>query len=207
MTFKERVHIEITKGAAVYKAVFINFEYLIFSNDFKIKPYYIIRAEEDNYPHLTGVRILLSAQDFYNACLNGTLKEADFDFISTSRTEKEVIGSVRRKIQVLPLLSTFFTNSLQAEEGFSKGSVHCSLATADNSLTIGFVDVAVLRPKTLLKKNELNSQKAADVTLILRRNRGADKFDTIMQGDIEGFSALYQEILCENIDGCSAKGV
>jgi len=194
VTFKERVHIEIIKGAAVYKAVFIDFEYLIFSNDFKLKPYYIISAEEDNYPHLTGVRILLSAQDFYNSCLNGTLQETDFDFNSKHRTEKEVIGSVRRKIQVLALLSTFFTNRLQAEEDFSKGSVHCSLATADNSLTIGFVDVEVLRPKTLLKKNELDSQKAADVTLILRRNRGADKFDTIIQGDIEEFSTLYPTI-------------
>jgi len=194
VTFKERVHNEIIKGAAVYKAVFIDYEYLIYSKDFKIKPYYIISAAEDNYPHLTGVNILLTAQDFYILSLNGTLLETDFDFLSKYKTEKEVIGSVRRKIQVLSHLSTFFLNRLQAEEDFSKGSVHCSLATADNSLTIGFVDVTVLRPKTLLKRNELNSQNAIDVTLILRRERGTEKFDTVIQGDIKEFSILCPDV-------------
>jgi len=194
VTFKKRVFEAIKNGAAVYKSVFIDFEYLVFSSDFKNKPYYIISAEEDNYPHLTGVNILLPAQDFYNSCINGTLQETDFDFASKSRSEKEVIGSVRRKIQMLPLITTFFINSLQAEEDFSKGSVHCSLATADNTLTIGFVDVKVLRPKTLLKKNELNPQNATDVTLILSRKKGNDKFNIIVQGDINDFVALYPEI-------------
>ena len=194
MTFKERVHTEIIKGAAIYKAVFIDYEYLVYSKDFKNKPYYIISAEEDNYPHLTGVNILLSAQCFYNSCLSGALKHTDFDFASKYRTEKEVVGSVRRKIQVLPLLPSFFVNNLQAEEDFSKGSVHCSLATADRSLTIGFIDVDVLRPKTLLKKNELNSKNAIDITHILKRNRGADQFDAVIQGDIKEFISLYPDV-------------
>ena len=195
MTFKERVRQEIIKGSAIYKMIFIDYEYLIYSKDFNIKPYYIISAAEDNYPHLTGVNILQPAQDFYDLCINGAIKETDFNFANMYKTEKEVIGSVRRKIQVLPLLATFFSNQLQAEEDFTKGNVHCSLATADNALTIGFVDVSVLRPKTLLKKNELNSQKATDVTLILRRTRGNDKFDTIIQGDIMEFSSLYKDVL------------
>jgi len=194
MDFKQRVHEEIIKGAAIYKSVFIDYEYLIYSSDFKKKPYYIISAAEDNYPHLTGVNSLIPAQDFYNRCLDNTLQETDFNFLSKYKSEKEVIGSVRRKIQVLPLLSTFFLNSLQAEEDFSKGSVHCSLATSDNSLTIGFVDVAVLRPKTLLKKNELNIQKAADVTLILRQKRGEDRYSAVIQGDSKIFSELYPEV-------------
>ena len=199
MTFKERVHKSIIDGASVYKAVFIEFEYLIYSDGFKNKPYYTISASEDNYPHLTGVNFLLAAQEFYDSCVDGTLLEKDFDFAIRNRSEKEVIGSVRRKTQMLPLLQSFFSNNLQAEEDFSKGSAHCSLATADNSLTIGFIDVDVLRPKTLLKRNELNPQNEIDVKLVLRRTRGMAKFDTIIQGSIEGFKALYPDIVSEEI--------
>jgi hypothetical protein len=196
VTFKERVHEAIMKGAVDYKSVFIDFEYLIYCNSLKNKPYYIISADEDNYPHLTGVSTLLTAQEFYNACINGTLQETDFDFASKNRSEKEVIGSVRRKIQMLPLITSFFINSLQAEEDFSKGSVHCSLAAADNTLTIGFVDVDVLRPKTLLKRNELNPKNAIDITLVLRRKKGNENFDTIMQGDVDDFNTLFPRIYC-----------
>jgi len=126
--------------------------------------------------------------------LNGTLKETDFDFSGKNRSEKEVIGSVRRKIQILPLISTFFACNLQAEENFSKGSVHCSLATADNQLTMGFVESDVLRPKTLLKKNELESSRSVDVSLILRREKGKEKFDEIVQGDAEAFSVLHPDL-------------
>jgi len=127
---------------------------------------------------------------------------SDFDFISKHRSEKEVIGSVRRKIQILPLLATIFQMQLQAEEDFVKGKISCSLATADNMFTIGFADTAKLRLKTLLKNNELNSDKAVNVTLVLRRDRGADKFDTIIQGDVREFIESFPEVLvCGFLDG------
>ena len=202
MTFKQRVHSEIIKGAAIYQKVFAGYEYLIYSENFKNKPYYIISAAEDNYPHLTGVNSLLSAQAFFDKCLDGSLSESDFDFSSKNRSEKEVIGSVRRKIQILPLLDTIFQMKLQAEEGFVKGKVSCSLATADNAITIGFADTTLLRPKTLLKSNELNPNKAVDITLILRRNRGLENFDTVIQGNAEEFSKAFPGMF---MDGTSHK--
>ena len=84
---------------------------------------------------------------------------------------------------------------MQAEEDFIKGKVYCSLATADNQLTVGFVDDATLRPKTLLKNNELDAQKAVSVTLVLRRTRGAEKFDTVIQGDIATFRESFPDLL------------
>jgi len=197
VTFKERVHGEIIKGAVIYKRVFADYDYLIYSENFKNQPYYIISAAEDNYPHLTGVNSLLSAQSFFDKCLDGSLNESDFNFLSRNRSEKEVIGSVRRKIQILPLLDTVFQMKLQAEEDFTKGKVSCSLATADNAITIGFADTVLLRPKTLLKSNELNPSKAVDISLILRRIRGLDKFDTIIQGDVTDFCKSFPDV-CEN---------
>jgi len=194
MTFKERVHSEIIKGAAIYKKVFADYDYLIYSKDFKNKPYYIISAAEDNYPHLTGVNSLLSAQAFFDKCFDGSLSESDFDFLSKNRSEKEVVGSVRRKIQMLPLLGTIFQMKLQAEEDFVKGKISCSLATADNAITIGFTDTALLRLKTLLKSNELDPAKIVDITLILRRVRGSDKFDAIIQGNTDDFCKAFPDI-------------
>jgi hypothetical protein len=195
MTFKERVRSEIIKGATIYKRVFADYDYLIYSKNLKNKPYYIISAAEDNYPHLTGVNSLLPAQTFFDKCLDGSLSEADFDFSSKNRSEKEVIGSVRRKIQILPLLDSIFQMKLQAEEDFVKGKISCSLATADNAITIGFADMALLRPKTLLKSNELNPSNAVDITLILRRSKGFEKFDTIIQGNTEEFSKDFPNVL------------
>jgi hypothetical protein len=194
-TFKQRVHSEIIKAAADYKAVFVDFDYLIYSEDFKNKPYYIISANEDNYPHLTGVNLLLpSAQAFFDKCLDGSLKESDFDFTSKNRSEKDVKGSVRQKIAILPFLKTIFQMKLQAEEHFVKGRVHCSLATSDNALTIGFTSTEQLRPKTLLQSNELNTSNAVFVRLVLRRSRGANKFDTVVQGDVAEFCKAYPGI-------------
>jgi hypothetical protein len=80
---------------------------------------------------------------------------------------------------------------LQAEEDFAKGKISCSLATADNMFTIGFADTAMLRPKTLLKNNELDPNKAVEITLVLRRNRGSEKFDTVIQGDVTEFCKSF----------------
>ena len=188
MDFKQRVHREVINCATIYKSVFVDYDYLIYSSTFKEKPYYIVSASEDNYPHLTGVHSLISAQDFYIRCLDGTLQETDFEI------EGENKGSVRRKIKILPLLSTLFSDKLYAEESFSKGKIHCSLATSDDKLTLGFVDTTLLRPKTLLKSNELNPMNTVNITLVLRRNRGSEKFDTIIQGDVSEFNDLHPNI-------------
>ena len=175
MTFKQRVLNEIVKTAFEYKAVFIDYDYLIFSKDSKKKPYYITSASADNYPHLTG-------------------EESDFDFASKNRNERDVKGSVRQKIKMLPFLSTLFHMKLQAEENFIKGKIHCSLATSDNALTIGFTDTELLRPKTLLQSNELNHNKVVEITLVLRRKRGSDKFDTLVQGNAEEFCKSFPDL-------------
>jgi len=89
---------------------------------------------------------------------------------------------------------------LQAEEDFAKGKVSCSLATADNAITIGFADTALLRPKTLLKSNELNPSKAVEISLVIRRKRGTEKFDTIIQGAMNGFCMRFSDVpICDSL--------
>jgi len=190
MDFKQRVCNSIKAYSILYKEVFLDYEYLLYSPDFKYKPHYIISANEDNYYHLTGVHSLLSAQVFYTKCYDGTITTGDFDFKKGSKSEKSIKGSVREKILALPNIADLFSKPLQAEENFSKGKVHCFFAAADNTITIGFVNTAPAVPKTLLRRNQLNPAGKVGVTLVLRRNKGADAFDTIMQGEIGGFNEL-----------------
>ena len=82
MDFKQRVHHSIISGADIFKSVFLGYEYLLYNPDFKYYPYYIISANEDNYAHLTGVHSLVSAQEFFNKCYDGTIQESEFDFMN-----------------------------------------------------------------------------------------------------------------------------
>lgn len=72
-SFKERVKEEAIVNAKMFKEFFVDCEYLVCSEAFEKNPYYIIGAHTSNYEHLTGVSSALSADEFFNKCLEGTL--------------------------------------------------------------------------------------------------------------------------------------
>lgn len=199
-TFKERVRDEIVKAAKNYKEIYVDYEYLICSEAFEKREYYIIDAKEDNFQHLTGVKSHVSPQEFFKKCYNGTLKEDDFDFIKKGQDEKVVKGTVRRKIKVLPYMMTMMAEGLQAEEDFKKNKIVCSFATADGNLTLGFTESPKARPKSLIRGNELSNPKPVD--LILRRKTGSEQFDELVLGNTKTFDKYKEhilEIISENL--------
>ncbi len=127
-SFKERIRQEAIKEAKRYKEIYVDYEYLICSEAFAKRKYYIINAEKDNFQHLTGVHSKISAQAFFDKCVDGSLSEQDFDFAKKGQDEKSVKGTVRRKIRALPEMMDLFREGLQAEEGFKKNKVVCSFA-------------------------------------------------------------------------------
>lgn len=191
-SFKERVRLEIIKAAKKYKEIYVDYEYLICSEAFEKRSYYIVDAEKDNFQHLTGVHSQISAQNFFDKCINGSLSEDDFDFIKKSQDEKSVKGTVRRKIKALPDMMEIFRVGLLAEEDFKKNRVICSFATADGNCTLGFVDSGKARPKSLIKGNELKNPKQID--LVLKRKSGAAFFDEMVIGDKKALSK-YRKLL------------
>ena len=100
-TFKQNVLSAICNGAQVYKDIFIDFEYQVFSKAFTRNSFYIISATKSNFLHLTGVNTQLSADQFFDKALNKSLTKNDFDFTKKGQTEKMVKGSVRRKVRFL----------------------------------------------------------------------------------------------------------
>ena len=56
----------------------------------------VVGFRDMNFLHLTGVKTKLSAQQFYQACIDGKLSERDF--------EVDNKGKVQQKIAVLPYL-------------------------------------------------------------------------------------------------------
>lgn len=200
VSFKERVKNVAILQSKLYNEKFVNYEYLVCSDAFTLNKYYIIDANEDNYQHLIGVHSLISSQDFFDKCYNGTLQESDFDFIKRFQTEKSVIGSVRRKILVLPDIMNIFSESdIMVEEIFVKNNVHCSFATTNNKCTLGFINALKSYPKTLLRGNELNSTKARKVNLLLRKETGTEKFSEILIGNTKILMSYY-DIIKDEID-------
>lgn len=184
-SFKERVKDTVIQCAGSYKRYYVDYEYLICSTAFTKCSYYIVSAHEDNYLHLTGLHTNLDAQTFFEKCYKGTLEEADFDFCKNGQNESEVKGSVRRKINTLPSIMYMFTGITSVEEDFNKNRIRCALAAGNVSATLGFVVAGKAKPMTLLKGNELDSEKAKPIDLVLRRKFGEDRFSEIAFGNIE----------------------
>lgn len=194
ISFKERVKNVIINEAKAYKQNYVDYEYLICSDAFVINDYYIIDAKEDNYQHLTGVNVSISPQDFFDKCLDGTLSEADFDFVKRGQDEKSVKGSVRRKIQVLPDMMNLFQRNIMVEETFEKNKIKCTFATTDTNFTLGFADATKSRPMTLIKGDELDRSKTQNVKLLLRKETVKEKFDEIIIGDDKIIADYYETI-------------
>ena len=168
-TFKERVRDVAIATAKVYNQNLVGYEYLVCSRAFA-GGYKEIKADGNNFMHLVGVNSDLSADEFWNRCLDGTLSEDDFDFNKRGQDAKSVKGSVRQKIQVLRCVPDIFDLELRAQEDFRKNRIECAFATSDGSLTLGFA--ASGRPKSLMKSDEL-SDSAMNVDLVFRRSRNS----------------------------------
>lgn len=93
----------------------------------------LIGFRDNNFLHLTGVKSRLSAQRFYEACLNGKLSENDFDIDNK--------GKVQQKLMVLPYLHELLYNSCMLGDFINSGIMIRSDYFVGNTralLSIGF---------------------------------------------------------------------
>lgn len=164
-TFKERVKETLIDCSKDYKENFINKKYIIYSKEFKYNKFYTITAKEDNFLHLTGLKTNLTSQEFFDRCINKTIKETDFEIKS-----KRQKGSVRRKINVLKSAMNIFkmNKTLWVEENFVKNKIICTFASTDNICTLGFILKTNSKPNTLLKGNELKNP--IEIDLLIQEN-------------------------------------
>lgn len=193
--FSEKVRQSAIKYAQLYKNKLLDYNYLICSTAFTQKDYYIINAQKNNYAHLLGIHTLLSPEEFFNKCYNGTLLTTDFDFIRKGQSEKEVKGYIRRKINSLQSgLEMFEQPIILAEENFSRNRIFCSFATSENSCTFGFINYNYSVPKTLLKGNELNASNTRYVDLVLRKHKKDKLYNEILLGDKNSVRKYFDKI-------------
>lgn len=181
-SFKERVRKIACEKAKEYKEFFCEKRYLIYSEKFTNKVYYIVAGNEENFLHLVGVNTALTPRQFFDKCIDGTLMEGDFDFIKKGIEENAVKGSVRRKIKALESMTKIFDSSSLVQENFKKNRIECVFASSDNICTVGFSNGDKSRPKTLLKGNELNLFMSYNLSVVLERNRGEIVFNKIFMG-------------------------
>lgn len=181
LDFLERVRQEAIVNAAKYKRIFVDYQYLVYSGSFSRK-FYIVNAHEDNYLHLVGVGSSLNPTEFFFKSLNGSLELSDINLHKGKKPEKDVKGSVRRKINSLPYMMNIFSDGMYVEENFVKNNVSCSFATSDETCTLGFIGDELAKPMTLMKNNQL-SNRAVEVELVLSKKNSDKVFDTIVVGN------------------------
>ncbi len=209
--FKEEVKRVLIDTAPLYARYFIDYEYLLCSSVFKKNPYYIISAYGDNFKHLSGVQSSLSSEVFYQKARNGSLTVNDFNFEKRDQSEKQVKGSVRKKIRVLPDIINIFSEGTLVEEDFVRNTVRCSFAAGTTTCTLGFTTTRITVPMSLLSGNKIDLSKAGMLDLILRRRKGGVKFDKIILGNNEmvlKYISTIAPLLSENlyIDNESCRG-
>lgn len=197
--FKKRVKEVVIKAAQEYKNYFLNYDYLICSDAFLKQDYYIIKGNETNFKHLTGVVADSDTpKSFFEKSLNGTLTENDFE-IRKNEQDTFTKGSVRRKISVIQDAMQIFKVTTYVEEDFQKNNILCSFATENGSSTLGFTLTGIVtRPLTLLKGNQLDINKSKEIELVLRRKRGEKLFADIIVGDKDALNK-YKHNICELI--------
>lgn len=196
-SFKGRVVEAAISCANIYQERFVEYDYLICSEAFEGSKCQEVKAEANNFLHLLGVNTSLSPNDFYQKCIDKSLEEDDFDFNKKDQSEKSVKGSVRQKIKALPEMLDMFEKELFAEKNFKKNKISCMFATADADFTIGFVETG--RPKSLMRKNQLNEKKRKKVDLVLRKKRGESSYSERIVGD-ESALEKYREDISKYID-------
>ena len=193
-SFKTRVKETAINIAPQYFSYYVSREYLLISDSFVNAPYYVVKAEKDNYLHLIGVTTSLTPRAFFDKCFQGTLEEDDFELVAHGQDAKRSKGSIRRKINSLPLIINMFTSECLVEENFRKNTVLCSFASTDGECTLGFIATPSARPKTLLIGDELDHEKAKNLKLVLSKLRSDDKYSTVVVGTDEDLRAYYNKI-------------
>ena len=194
ISFKSRVQNTAISYASQYEALFVNKSYLLISDAFIKRPYYILEAEATNFLHLIGVSTNLSASDFYNKCLAGSLTKSDFDISFHGKDPKQSKGSIRQKILTLPELFNILSAESYVEEDFTKNVVRCSFASSNGKCTVGFVSTPLARPMTLLRGDELDYSKAKPLKIVLSKERKEEKFSQILIGSKSDISKEIVQI-------------
>ena len=194
-TFKDRVLNTIVDCSKQYQTTYVEQDHLIVSEAFKKNPYYIIEANGDNYLHLTGVSTSLSAADFYDKCIDGSLTADDFDLVTHNKSEKESKGVIRQKIRNLPLISSTIDDGCLVQEDFRRNSVLCTFASSAGKCTLGFIASPTnVRPKSLLNGSVVDAESSSPLKIRLTRARGEDKFSTLSVGTLDDLASHYNEL-------------
>ena len=186
VSFKTRVLNTIIQCAKQYNAFYVEQNHLLVSDAFKKKPYYIIQAEKDNFLHLTGVSTSLSAVDFFDKAMNGSLAESDIQLTTHGKSEKDSKGTIRQKIKNLTGITAVVGSFCMVQEDFKRNAVLCTFASANAQCTVGFIATPKLvRPKSLLNGNVVDPAQSAPIKLALAKARSQQKYSSIEIGTID----------------------
>lgn len=165
-SFKENVLDSILVGAKSYQAL-LGIDFKVKSPSFIERQEYLLRFNEDNFLHLTGVLTSLTAKEFFHKAIDGTLSLDDFDCESTVALK----GTVRCKARNIRDIGTLLDRAVAVAEKLSSGRVYCLFAASDGSCTLGFVGGRILNPNTLLNKSKIDPNSSITDFVVEKHRR------------------------------------
>ena len=124
----------ITAAAKQYDLRLKDYQFLIVYQEKGIQKYTELGFRDMHFLHLTGVKTRLSAQRFYEACLNGKLAEGDIEI--------DQRGKVEQKLQVLPYLSELLYHNCMIGDFLNSGiMIRADYFVGDTRmiLSVGFI--------------------------------------------------------------------
>lgn len=191
--FYERIKDDVVEASLAYESNYVLIDYLIvYGKDSKFS-HITIKAERDNYLHLTGIITKLKPKIFFEKCLNNTLLSSDICVPATKALEKSYKGTLRRKINVLKDFTKGVDSSYVIQENYVKNRVVCSIASTNLNLTIGYIDTGnCLRPKSLISGDSLDHSKKQSLFLILKKSRSEKLYKNMIFGSV-GFLEEYSD--------------
>lgn len=165
----------ITTAAKQYDSLLKDYQFLIIYQEKGVQKYTELGFRDMHFLHLTGVKSRLTAQRFYDACIEGKLAEDD--------VELDKKGKVGQKLQVLPYLHELLYHNCMIGDFLNSGiMIRADYFVGDSKMTlsVGFrygagVDIPVTLYRGDVRKLTNPTNK---VLAIFRRIYSEQTYDT-----------------------------
>ncbi len=177
--FKEWVKNTVIYESKNYYDHLVKHHYLIYSPEFKSRPYYEAKASISNYLHLTGVSTSLSAIDFFKKAYSGSLILDDFSVARENQSYGQAAAVIRNKLKSLPNINNLFNKGTLVEEDYERLTFSCSFAVENKKTIIGYTNGSKCVPMSLIWGNLKNPVSSL---IILETDSSSKKYNHLNVG-------------------------
>ena len=181
--FKERVASLACEYAPYFKELFIDREFLFYSEAFGADACEYMTADSFNYSHLLGIHSSIPNHKLFDMCMSGTLTANDFHFAHQQVDEITGKGYARRKMRALRYIDELLEDGVMVQANYRQASISGRFLLGTENVCLCCSYDNQRHPNSLLEpRGMMDREKCFPVDLILSRRKGTTMYDTIELG-------------------------